>query len=655
MDTGIEPRGVTPLEGDAVHVAIHAPDAERVALCLFDAEDRETARSFLSERTGPVWHGRVEGVPVGARYGLRAFGPWQPRDGLRFNAAKLLIDPHARLLASMFGHRLDDPTQPDGFDSAPYVPKAIVTVADSPAPVPRPDVPWSRTIIYELHVRGFTKRHPGVPEPLRGTFAGLAHPAAIAHLLRLGITTVELMPCAAWIEERHLARLGLTNYWGYNPVAFAAPDPRLAPGGWPEVRGAVAALAGAGIETIVDVVLNHTGEGDELGPTLSLRGLDNAGYYRLRNDDAALYVDDTGCGNTLACDRPETARLCMDALRAWVVHGGVHGFRFDLATTLGRRPDGFDPAAPLLTAIGQDPLLREVKLIGEPWDVGFGGYRLGQFAAFWGEWNDRFRDDVRKFWRGDAAMLGPLGTRLAGSDDLLGRSRRPSRSINFVVAHDGFTLADLVSYEQRRNLANGEDGRDGTADNHSWNCGVEGPTTAPAVLAARRRDQRALLATLLLGRGTPMLAMGAELGQTQGGNNNAYAQDSEVSWLDWAGADQGLIDTVGALARARLAHEALHDDRFLTGRPAAEGGPADVQWLRADGAPMGDADWAPGNTLGMALTSGADRVLVVLHREAGPLTMRLPDGAWRVLAGDAVVDQRDLRLPGRGVALLAIG
>ena len=650
-----EPLGVTvPGDGGGARAAVHAPDAERVLLCLFDADDREVSRLELPDRTGPVRHGTFPGVAPGTRYGFRAHGQWDPARGLRFNAAKLLVDPHAtaldrvpRLHPSMFGQRLDDPSRPDGTDSAPYAPKAIVAAPAPPVAVARPDVPWSRTVIYELHVRGFTMRHPDIPEAIRGTFAGLAHPAAIAHLARLGITTVEVMPCAAWIEERHLARLGLTNYWGYNPIALCAPDPRLSPGGWAEIRAAVAALAAAGIETIVDVVLNHTGEGDELGPTLSLRGLDNAGYYRLRPDDPARYIDDTGCGHALACDRPAVVRLCMDALRAWATLGGVHGFRFDLGTTLGRRADGFDPAAPLLTAISQDPLLRDLKLISEPWDLGMGGYRLGKFTAGWGEWNDRFRDDVRKFWRGDAGMMGALATRLAGSSDVFDAHRPPSRSVNFVVAHDGFTLADLVAYEQRRNLANGEDGRDGTSDNHSWNNGVEGPTEAGPILAARRADQAALLATLLLARGTPMLAMGSETGQSQQGNNNAYAQDNATSWLDWEAADQGLIAHTAALVRARLRHPALHQDRFLSGA----GTPPDVAWLRPDGTAMQPADWAGADTLQMVLASGADRVVLVLHRGGAPATVVLPEGDWEVACGEAAMDAAQPAVGPRSVSL----
>ena len=453
-------------------------------------------------------------------------------------------------------------------------------------------MPWAETIIYELHVRGFTQLLAEIPEASRGTCAGLAHPAAIAHLTRLGITTVELMPIAAAIDERHLPPLGLTNAWLYNPAALFVPDPRLAPGGIDEVAACVAALHAAGIEVVLDVVLNHTGESDALGPTVSLRGLDNATYYRTVAGDPGRYVNDTGCGNTLALDRPPVLRLAMDALRYYAA-AGVDGFRFDLATTLGRRDGGFDPAAPLLQAIAQDPLLRDRKLIAEPWDLGPGGYRLGAFPAEWGEWNDSYRDTVRRFWRGDAGLMGALATRLAGSGDIFTpRSRPPSRSVNFVTAHDGFTLADLVSYATKHNAANGEDNRDGTDANHSWNHGVEGATDDPAIREARRRDVRSLLATLLLSRGTPMLAMGDELGRSQQGNNNTYAQDNPLAWVDWDHADHQLAAFTGALIALRKRHAALRFDRRLTGAPVDASGIPDVEWRRPDGNVLAADDWA---------------------------------------------------------------
>jgi glycogen debranching enzyme GlgX/4-alpha-glucanotransferase len=629
-----EPLGATA-DATGVNFAVFSAHARAIEVCLYDRDGvQETARFMLPERSGDVWHGHVAGIGAGTRYGLRAHGPDAPGEGHRFDPAKLLLDPYATMLdrplslhATMLGPG----------DSGPHMAKAIVAAGDSVQQAATPFVPWHRTVLYELHVRGFTRRHPAIPEAQRGTFAALAHPAAIAHLTGLGITTLEVMPCAAWIEERHLAARGLRNAWGYNPVAFLAPDPVLAPGGWAEVRDAVATLAAAGIETIVDVVLNHSGEGDEFGPTLSLRGLDNATYYRLR-DDRARYVDDTGCGNTLALDRPPVLRLAMEALRVWALRAGVHGFRFDLATALGRRADGFDPAAPLLAAIAQDPVLRRLKLIAEPWDPGPGGYQAGRFPALWGEWNDRFRDTARRFWRGDGGLAGDLATRLAGSADLFADKRRPSRSVNFVVAHDGFTLADLVSYAGKHNEANGEDNRDGTDDNHSWNHGIEGPSDDPAIMAARLADQRALLATLLLARGTPMLAMGAELGHSQGGNNNAYAQDNETTWLDWARPAPGLAAFVTRLSAFRQAHPALHRDRFLTGAPCDGTGLLDVAWRAADGAAM--ADWAGAETLVAVFAAEGDRVALVCHRGPAPVAVTLPasrDGfAW-----DCAIDSSD--------------
>ena len=491
-----------------------------------------------------------------------------------------------------------------------------------------------------------------MPEALRGTCAGLARRAVLDHLTRLGITTVELMPLAATIDERHLARSGLTNYWGYNPVALFVPDPRLAPGGFDELRACVDALHAAGIEIVLDVVFNHTGEGDALGPTVSLRGLDNATYYRTPAGDASRYADDAACGNTLALDRPPVLRLAMDALRHYAA-AGVDGFRFDLATTLGRRDDGFDPGAPLLQAIAQDPQLRELKLIAEPWDVGPGGYRLGAFPAEWGEWNDRYRDTVRRFWRGDRGQVAELATRIAGSADIFAARRRaPSRSINFVAAHDGFTLADLVSYATKRNAANGEDNRDGTDQNHSWNHGIEGPAADAAVNALRGRDVRSLLATLLLSRGTPMLAMGDELGRTQQGNNNAYAQDNALAWVDWARADRALPEFVRTLIALRRSHPALHADRWLTGEPQGEAGIADVQWLRPDGRAMETADWTRADQHALVAVFASapaggdaqDRVAVAFNAGAQPLPVSWPDArrgfAWRPAIDTAAEDGR---------------
>jgi glycogen operon protein len=617
--------GVT-IVGDGINVAVHAPDAEAIAICLFDANDQETGRFRLPARTGAVFHGHVSGVAEGTRYGLRAYGPWDPGNGHRFNPSKLLLDPWATAIDRPFrlDPRLFDRDGPRPDDTAALMPKAI---AGTPAAVPvanRPAFDWDRQVVYELHVRGFTMTRAEIPASIRGTFAGLGHPASIRHLTRLGISTVELMPSAAWVDERHLPPLKLSNYWGYNPVAFLAPDPRLAPGGWPEVRAAIDALHDAGISVIVDVVLNHSGESDELGPTLSMRGLDNAGYYRLAAD-RSLYVNDAGCGNILAMDRPAVLRLGMDALRAWAVYGGVDGFRLDLATTLGRRETGFDPNAPFLSAVEQDPILSRCVLIAEPWDVGPGGYQLGAFPPRWGEWNDRFRDTVRRFWRGDGGMLGEFTTRFAGSADVF--ARRPlSRGINYVTAHDGFALADLVSYETKHNQANGEDNRDGSGDNLSWNNGVEGASSDPHVLAARERDARALLATLLLSRGTPMLSMGDELGRTQHGNNNAYAQDNAGAWVDWTSASEPLIEYTAGLIGVRRLLAPLFDGRALRGQPADGEVMPDVTWHAANGQVMTGADWNrdTNRTLIAVLFADDARAALVFHAGAAASEIVLP-------------------------------
>ncbi|MEA2741110.1 MAG: hypothetical protein QOH05_4417, partial [Acetobacteraceae bacterium] len=640
--------GVT-IVGDGIDVAVHAPDAEAIAICLFDAEDHETARFRLPGRTGPVHHGHIGGVPAGTRYGLRAYGPWDPATGHRFNPSKLLMDPWATAIDRPF--RLDpllfDRDGPRPEDTAALMPKAIVGAPEVRPVLDRPAFEWDRQVVYELHVRGFTMTHPDIPPAIRGTYAALAHPASIRHLRRLGVTTVELMPSAAWVDERHLPALGRSNYWGYNPIAYLAPDPRLAPGGWAEVRAAVDALHAAGLTVILDAVLNHSGESDELGPTLSMRGLDNAGYYRLASD-RSLYVNDAGCGNILAMDRPAVVRLGMDALRAWALYGGIDGFRLDLAATLARRDNGFDRDAPFLQAVEQDPVLSRCVMIAEPWDIGPGGYQLGAFPARWGEWNDRFRDCVRRFWRGDGGMLGEFTSRFAGSADIF-RGRPLSRGINYVTAHDGFTMGDLVAYTGKHNEANGEDNRDGSDDNLSWNNGAEGASPDPAILAARARDVRALLATLLLSRGTPMLSMGDELGRTQHGNNNAYAQDNAGSWIDWAAADAGLIETTAALIALRRSLAPLFDGRDLSGGPRDGEVTPDVVWHAVDGRVMDVADWTrdSNRTLTAVLYADGMRAALVFHADAAPVEIVLPEprpghGWWRVL------DSSD---PGEGLAI----
>lgn len=653
-----EPLGVTH-DGTGVNVAVVSAHGTAVDFCIFDESgNRELERVRLPERTGDVFHGRIEGLAAWTHYGLRVHGPWDPSAGHRFNAAKLLVDPYAQRLDRPFRHdpalfdRRAAGADRDDRDSAPYVPKAIVEAPTPALPAIRPRSRPRDRVIYELNVKGFTRLHPDVPPDLRGTFAGLAHPAAIAHLAGLGVDVVEVMPIWAWVDERHLVPLGLSNYWGYNPLALCAPDPRLAPNGWSEVRAATDALHEAGISVILDVVLNHTGESDHLGPTLSFRGLDNALYYRLRADDRSRYVDDAGCGNVPALDRQAVMRLALDALRVAAVRGGFDGFRYDLATTLGRKADGFDPDAPFLAALAQDPLLRDLLHVAEPWDIGPGGYRLGAFAANWGEWNDRWRDCMRRFWRGDEGLIGEVATRFAGSGDVFGgrRRRRSSDSINYITAHDGFTLADLVSYSRKHNRANGEDDRDGTNANHSWNHGVEGPTEEPAIAAARRRDVRALLATLLTSRGTPMLSMGDELGRSQRGNNNAYAQDNETSWVDWAHADPNLVDFTARLIALRRSHPALTEDRMLTGEPVGDSGVPDVEWRTIGGRPFDAHDWHDSDNFRMVAVlaacdgaGGVDRVAVVFSADPRPAVFVAPDPRpghrWRLVIDSSHPDR----------------
>jgi glycogen debranching enzyme len=640
-----EPWGVTLVEG-GINVAVFARNASQILFCLFDEKgEKEVARFLLPERTGDVHHGFIRGVRAGARYGLRADGPFEPARGHRYDPAKLLVDPYAKLLDRPFRYlpELAAPRSAE-IDTAPFVPRAIVT--------PRPGEPASPLapaappgLIYEIAVKAFTARHPGVRAPWRGTLAALGEPVVTEHLHKLGVSHVELMPIAAWMDERHLPPLGLANAWGYNPIVFMAPDPRLAPGGEDELARAVARLHEAGIAVILDVVFNHTAEGDEAGPTVSLRGLDNAVYYRHFADDPGRPVNDTACGNTLACDRAPVVRLVTDAMRHWVETAGIDGFRFDLATVLGRARDGFSPEAPLLSAIGQDPVLRQTLLIAEPWDVGCGGYRLGQFPAPFLEWSDKYRDDVRRFWRNDAAAAGSLATRLAGSSDIFqARSRRPSASVNYLACHDGFALADVVSYAQKHNGANGEANRDGLDDNHSWNNGAEGETQDRAVSERRRRDLRALLATLFVSRGTPMLTAGDELGRTQKGNNNAYCQDNDITWIDWPNADRALADFVAGLARLRARYALLRQDGFFTGNPPKTGAPPDVEWLHPSGRPMRDEDWALADVFAMAMASRRDdgtdeRLCVIVNRSSAPVWFLLPgaeQSAWLCVLDSAV-------------------
>jgi len=592
-----------------------------------------------------VFSAFVPGLGAGARYGYRADGPYAPAEGLWFDPAKLLVDPYAVALDRPFAYdpRLAHPRR-GAPDTAPLLPKAVV--AALPAPVaPPPPAFRPGGLIYKLPARAFTIRHPDVPPALRGTVAALAHPAALDHLTRLGVGAVDLMPVTAWIDERHLGPLGLTNAWGYNPVALMALEPRLCPGGIAELRATVAALRAAGIGVILDVVFNHTGESDAQGPTLSLRGLDARAYFRHAPDGGL--ANHAGTGNTLACDHPATRRLALDAARHFVGQAGVDGFRFDLAPILGRTDRGFDPGAPLLAEMLADPLLGDRVLIAEPWDVGPGGYQLGRFPPPFLEWNDRYRDRVRRFWRGDAHLLGDFATAVAGSSDVF--PPPATRTVNFVAAHDGFSLADLVAYRHKRNHANGEHNRDGHDENLSWNNGVEGPSDDPEVTAARARDVRALLATLFASRGTIMLTAGDEFGRTQGGNNNAYAQDNPTTWLDWAGRDRALEAYVARLAALRRAAPELGDPRLLTGAAGPDGLP-DVAWLTPEGEAKTAAHWErpDGPAMAMLLARpGAGRLAALFNRSHAPVDFHLPPRpgfAW-LEAADGVV-----RVPARSVA-----
>lgn len=592
--------------------------AERLWVCLFDARTgAEIDRVAMTHNAQGIHSATVPGVGPGALYGLRADGDYAPERGLWFDPAKLLVDPMAVTLDRRFAY---DPRlgarREDAIDTADLMPKAVVPAPRKPLKA-KPPVFKPGGLIYEIQVRAFTMRHPDVPEALRGTVAALAHPAVLAHLTALGVGAVELMPITAWIDERHLGPLGLSNAWGYNPVALMALDPRLCPGGVAELRDTVAALRKAGIGVILDLVFNHTGESDLHGPTLSLRGLDAHAYFRHAPDGGL--INDTGCGNTLRCDHPATRRLVLDSLRHFVGQTGVDGFRFDLAPILGRGATGFAPDAALLTEMTTDPLLADRVLIAEPWDIGPGGYQLGQFPGAFLEWNDRARDRIRRFWRGDAHMLADFVTALAGSSDVFAPPR--TRSVNFIAAHDGFALADLTAYAHKHNDANGEHNRDGHDENLSWNDGAEGETEDPAIRAARQSDLRALLSTLFATRGTIMLTAGDEFGRTQRGNNNAYCQDNPLTWLDWDQRDTALQDHCATLARLRRAHPGLGDPTLLT--------PADVAWLTPSGASMTDADWHAPEAAAFAMRlrdTGAGPLTVLFNRGATPVLFHLPNG-----------------------------
>ncbi|MDX3900423.1 MAG: glycogen debranching protein GlgX [Sphingobium sp.] len=604
------PRLGPVIEDGGTVFSVWSPDAVALWLCLFDGEDRETRLPMARDGRGS-WSLRVPGVGAGARYGLRADGPYDPASGLWFDPDKLLLDPYAKAIDRPFLHdaALSAP-RGRGPDTAALMPKGVVIAPK--ASVPHSPARFRRGgLIYEVQVRGFTMLHPDIPEAQRGTIAALGHPAVLDHLKRLHVGAIELMPVNAWIDERHLGPLGLTNAWGYNPVSYFALDPRLAAGGIAELRESVAALHDAGIGVILDMVYNHDGESDAQGPTLSLRGLDARGYFRHAADGGL--INDTGTGNSIDCNHPVSRRLILDSLRWFVEQAGVDGFRFDLAPALGRLPDGFRADAPLLTGMRDDPLLADRVMIAEPWDIGPGGYQLGRFGPRWLEWNDRYRDDMRRFWRGDPHMLGAFATRLTGSSDLFGPDGT-TRSVNFLAAHDGFTLADLTAHAHKHNHANGEDNRDGHGENHSWNNGVEGSSDDPAVREARVRDVKVLLSTLFLSRGTIMLTAGDEFGRSQQGNNNAYAQDNAITWVDWPHRDREMEEHAFALARLRAEEADLTGIDFLN--------EADVQWLTADGAPMTPEQWEAADARILMLSYSASGLTLCINGSRDSCTFR---------------------------------
>jgi isoamylase len=603
------PLGAT-YDGMGTNFSLFSEVADRIELCLFEPDGSEQ-RIELPEVDGFVWHGYLPGVGPGQRYGYRVHGPYDPHNGQRCNANKLLLDPYAKAIdgrvdwhPSLFSYQMDYPGDRNDDDSAPHLPKCVVINpyfdwgTDRP-----PNRPYYETVIYEAHVRGLTMRHPSIPEEMRGTYAGVGHPATIEHLLRLGVTAIELMPVHQFIHDHGLVEKGLTNYWGYNTIGFFAPDAGYSATGSAgqqvqEFKGMVRDLHEADIEVILDVVYNHTAEGNHLGPTLSFRGIDNSAYYRLVDGQPEYYMDYTGTGNTLNVRHPHTLQLIMDSLRYWVLEMHVDGFRFDLAAALAREFYDVDRLSAFFDLVQQDPTVSQVKLIAEPWDVGPGGYQVGNFPPQWTEWNGKYRDTVRDFWRGVPGTLGEFAARITGSSDLYEHSgRRPAASINLVTAHDGFTLTDLVSYNDKHNDANGEDNRDGENYNRSWNCGVEGDTDDLEVLELRAQQRRNLLSTLFLSQGVPMVLHGDELGRTQRGNNNAYCQDNELTWIDWEHADEALIEFTGQVARLRREHPVFRRRRFFDGRPVRRGSTAglpDIAWFAPDGKEMTEEDWEAG-------------------------------------------------------------
>src|SRR5580693_3360817 len=655
------PLGAT-YDGAGTNFGLFSEVANRVELCLFD-DDGQESRVDLHEVDGFVWHGYLPGISPGQPYGYRVHGPYDPASGHRCNPAKLLLDPYAKAIEGavtwgqpVFSYPFGYPDRRNGADSAPYVPRSVVINPYFDWNLDRtPRTPYHETVIYEAHVRGLTKEHPVIPDEQRGTYLGLAHPAVISHLKGLGVTAVELMPVHQFVTDSHLDDRGLHNYWGYNTIGFFAPHNDYAAGGHrgeqvQEFKTMVRAMHAAGIEVILDVVYNHTAEGNHLGPTLSFRGIDNSAYYRLVDNDRRYYMDTTGTGNSLLMRHPHVLQMIMDSLRYWVLDMHVDGFRFDLAAALARQFYEVDRLSAFFDLVQQDPVVSQVKLIAEPWDVGDGGYQVGNFPPLWSEWNGKYRDTIRDFWRGEPAKLPEFAYRLTGSSDLYQQdSRRPVASVNFVTCHDGFTLTDLVSYDHKHNEANGEDGRDGTDDNRSWNCGAEGPTEDKAVLALRARQKRNFLATLLLSQGVPMLLAGDEMGRTQRGNNNAYCQDNEISWVDWPTAqdeavpgghqgDQELLDFVRVLLRLRADHPVFRRRRFFSGQAVRgkSGGPdqlGDIVWFTPAGEEMTDDDWAVGVAEALIVFLNGDAIT-----EPDPRGDRIRDDSFLLLFNASELD-----------------
>jgi isoamylase len=667
------PLGAT-FDGAGTNFALFSEVAERVDLCLFDDDGAETCVE-LREVDAFVWHGYLPNVSPGQRYGYRVHGPYDPSRGHRCNPSKLLLDPYAKAVdgdidwdQALFSYAFGNPEERNDSDSAPHMMKSVVVSPffdwDNDRP---PRTPYADSVIYETHVRGLTKLHPAVPEELRGTYAGLAHPAVIEHLTGLGVTAVELMPVHQFVQDHSLAERGLRNYWGYNTIGFLAPHHAYSSSGTrgqqvQEFKSMVKALHEAGVEVILDVVYNHTAEGNHLGPVLSFRGIDNAAYYRLVEDDPRYYMDYTGTGNSLYVRHPQVLQLIMDSLRYWVTEMHVDGFRFDLAATLAREFFDVDRLSAFFDLVQQDPVVSRVKLIAEPWDVGEGGYQVGNFPPLWTEWNGKYRDTVRDYWRGEPATLADFASRLTGSSDLYeSDGRRPYASVNFVTAHDGFTLDDLVSYNDKHNEANGEGNNDGESHNRSWNHGVEGPTDDHDVIALRERQKRNFLTTLFLSQGIPMLLGGDELGRTQGGNNNGYAQDNEISWYDWERARHHdvLLDFTKRLSALRHEHPVFRRRRFFQGRPLRGSDVADIGWFRPDGAAMDDDDWESGFAKSLMVYLNGDTIpepdargerivddsfFLLFNAHHEPIQFTLPEGEY----GDAfeVVVDTAQPLPG---------